>query len=230
METKHIIVIVAIIAVLIILCGVFAFGFTNQNKDALKISDIDVVKDQYGIYSLKGHISPLKDFGYLEARIVFYDDSGVVIGKAPCAWNMLDIKAGSNISVGNGMGAVCDGNPSYAVVSFYDDVRSDNPIVNATVHFSDNKTANSTEKTVSTGSSNNAVVKNDNDDNKKFTQEDMNRAREDGYWNGYSDSYQDQYQYSDDSSVETTTDSSSSSSSSSSRSSSSSSNVETTRG
>ena len=195
METKHIIVIVAIIVVLIILCGVFAFGFTNQNKDALKINDINVVKDQYGIYSLKGHISPLKDFGYLEARIVFYDDSGA------------------------------------AVVSFYDDVRSDTPIANATVHFSDNNTANSTEKTVSTGSSNNAVVKNDNDDNKKFTQEDMNRAREDGYWNGYSDSYQDQYQYSDDSSVETTTDdSSSSSSSSSSRSSSSSSNVETTRG
>ena len=187
METKHIIVIVSVIAVLVILCAAFAFGFMNQNKDALKISDIDVVKDQYGIYSLKGHISPLKDFGYLEARIVFYDDSGVVIGKAPCAWNMLDIKAGSNISVGNGMGAVCDGNPAYAVVSFYDDVRSDTPIANATVHLSNNNTTNSTNKTVSTGSSSDAV-KNDNDNNRKFTQEDMDKARDEGYSNGYSDS------------------------------------------
>ena len=224
METKHIIVIVTVIAVLVILCGVFAFGFMNQNKNALEIDDINVVKDQYGIYSLKGHISPLKDFSYLEARIVFYDDSGAIIGKAPCAWNMLDIKKGSTVSVGNGMGAVCDGDPAYAVVSFYNDVRSDNPIVNATVRFSQNNTANSTDTTVSTS---NNVVKNDNDDNKKFSQEDMDRARDEGYWNGYSDSYQDQYQHTDDSNVETTTDDSSSSSNSRS---SSSSNVETTRG
>lgn len=58
------------------------------------------------------------------------------------------------------------------VVSFCDDVRSDIPIANVTFHFSENNTANSTEKTVSTCGSNNIVVKNGNEDNKKFTQEE----------------------------------------------------------
>lgn len=68
---------------------------------------------------------------------------------------------------------------------------------------------------------------NDNDDEKKFTQQDLDRARNEGYRSGYDDSFYDSYS---ESNVETTTDDSSSSSSSSSRSSSSSSNVETTRG
>lgn len=140
MENKHMIIIGVLLAVIIILCGICAFGFMNQNKETLKITDINVTQDEFGIYNLQGHITPLVDFSYLEARMIFYDENGTVIGNAPCAWNMIDVKKGTNISIGNSLGAVCDGTPAYAVVSFYDDVGSSTPIANATIHFDSNNT------------------------------------------------------------------------------------------
>lgn len=90
------------------------------------------------------------------------------------------------------------------------------------------KSSTNSDNTVSTGSSNhnNASSKN------KYTEEDLARANEAGYYSGYSDGYSDSYDdyYYDDYETSTSTDSSQSSSdhSSSSGSSSSSSSIETT--
>ena len=127
MEKKHIIIIALLLVIFTLLCGIIAFGLINQNTETLEIKDINIIQDEFGIYNLQGHIMPLKDFKYLEARIIFYDENGSVIGKSPCAWNMLDIKKGTTVSLGNSLGAVCDGTPSYAIVEFYDDIGSDAP-------------------------------------------------------------------------------------------------------
>lgn len=205
-------------AVVVILFAVLASGFLSQSQQTLQVDDLNIIQDEFGIYKLQGHITPEKDYAYMEARIVFYDEHGTIIGKAPCAWNMRNLEKGSEISVGNGLGAVVDGTPSYAVVSFYDNVGSNDALANFTVHF--DVTNNKTNDTGSSSSSSVVVNNNnaDNGDNRKYTQEDMDRARQESYWNGYDDSSSDSSRYySDDSNVETTADSSSSSSSSESR-------------
>ena len=200
-------------AVVVILFAVLASGFLSQSQQTLQVDDLNIKQDEFGIYKLQGHITPEKDYAYMEARIVFYDEHGTIIGKAPCAWNMRDLEKGSEISVGNGLGAVVDGTPSYAVVSFYDNVGSNDALANFTVHFdgTNNKTNDTASSSVAV-SNNNADNKDNsnNGDDKKYTQEDMNRARQESYWNGYDDSSMDSSRYySDDSNVETTTDSSS---------------------
>ena len=218
------IIIAICIVALIILCGVCAYGFLNQNKEVLKINDLNLEKDQYGIYNLKGHITPLKDFDYLEARVVIYDNNGVIIGKSSCAWNAAHVKKDDTLSVGNGLGTVCDGGtPAYAVISFFDNVYSEKELANFTVRMNDTAKDNSTSS--NTGSSTPTSDKN-NDSDKKFTKEDMELAKNKAYWDGYGDSIDDSLNYYDDyssssgSSVETTSDSSSHSSSSGSSSSS----------
>lgn len=196
MENKQMAIIVALVAILIIVCIAFSYVFLSQNQETLQINDLNIKQDQFGIYQLEGHITPQKDYAYMEARIVFYDENGTIIGKAPCAWNMRDLEKGSQISVGNGIGAVVDGTPSYAVVSFYDDVRSTDALANFTVDF-DGKTNKSDDNNTSS----NVATNNNNTGNngdKKYTQEDLDRARSEGYQNGYDNSYQDNY-YEDDS-------------------------------
>lgn len=182
-------------AVVVILFAVLASGFLSQSQQTLQVDDLNIMQDEFGIYKLQGHITPEKDYAYMEARIVFYDEHGTIIGKAPCAWNMRDLEKGSEISVGNGLGAVVDGTPSYAVVSFYDNVGSNDALANFTVHFD-----GTNNKTNDTGSSNVAVSNNNadnsnNGDDKKYTQEDMNRARQESYWDGYVDSSSDSSRY-----------------------------------
>ena len=225
MEKEKAIIIGLIAVVLIILCAIGAYTLMNQNTEVLKINDLNLVEDQFGIYNLKGHITPLKDFDYLEARIVIYDENGVVIGKSSCAWNSAHVKKDDTLSVGNGLGVTCDGGePAYAVISFFDNVYSEDELANFTVRFDGNATnatdsSNAASSTQSSGS-----------DGKKFTQEDMERAKDNAYWKGYGDSIDDSASYYDDysqgsSSVETTTEESGQSESSGSWSSS---NVETT--
>lgn len=218
MERDKTIIIALLIAAAVICCIIAAYAMSNQSTEVLQIDDIDIKQDQFGIYNLEGHITPLKDFDYLDARIVFYDENDTVIGKVACAWNMLNVKKGSSISIGDGLGGVCDGTPSYAVVEFYDSVTSKTPIKNVTVEISgeNNTASNDNSAGVSVSSADNS---NKNDD-KKFTQQDLDRARDEGYSHGYMDSYQDSY--SDDDYVEDSSSSQSSGSGSS--------NVETTTG
>ena len=223
METKKIAIIGVLVIVLIILCCICAFAFLNQNKESIEINDLNIEKDQWGIYIIKGHITALMDLNYIEARITLYDDQGAIVGECPLAWNMKDIKAGQKVSVGSSLGATASETPSYGVVTFYDAVNSKEPLANFTVHF--NSTDNQTD--TSSGSATIQQKSNNTDnDNKKYTQEDIDMAKNEAYWQGYDDSVYDSINYYDD--IETSTDESSSYSSSSSGSSHSS--VETTEG
>ena len=226
MDSKKTAIIVVLVVVVVILFAVLASGFLSQSQQTLQVDDLNIKQDEFGIYKLQGHITPEKDYAYMEARIVFYDEHGTIIGKAPCAWNMRDLEKGSEISVGNGLGAVVDGTPSYAVVSFYDNVGSNDALANFTVHFdgTNNKTNDTASSSVAV-SNNNADNKDNsnNGDDKKYTQEDMNRARQESYWNGYDDSSSDSSRYYADDSQSQSSQSSSYDSGSSG-----SSNVETT--
>lgn len=198
MEQKKIAIIGITAIILIILCGLCLYAFTNNQKEAIEINDLNIEQDQFGIYNLVGHITPKKDFAYLEARIVFYDKDNTVIGKAPLAWNIRDASANEKLSLGNGMGGVCDETPAYAVVSFYDDVTSNTALINFTVRFNGNNTNNNTNDDSSNVVYVNKNTDNNKNDDKKYTQEDLDMARSDGYYNGYSDSYYDQVNYYED--------------------------------
>lgn len=195
MENKHLILIAVLIAAIILFTILIIGGLNNTPTETLRINDINIEQDQYGLFVLIGHITPLKDFDYLEARVVFYDDQGTIIGSSACAWNMLDLKKGDNISLGKSPTAVVDGTPAYAVVGFYDSISADEPVANATITFNGN-VSNDTGAVVSSSS--------DGGDDKLYTQQDLDDARDEGYADGYADSsdfYSDDSDYADDSIV-----------------------------
>ena len=226
MENQKIIIIGILVAVIIIIGAATAYSVMNKKPvETIKINDLNIEQDQWGIYNLKGHITPLKDFNYLEARVQIYDANGTVIGQA-FSWNMLHPQKDVTIDVSKGLGAVVSGTPAYAIVSFYDSAGGKEALLNFTIKF--NGTHNATKNATVTEDTSNDVPSNNNDshnsnvndaNDKKYTQQDLNRARADGYMQGYDDSlsYYDDYGYSSssDSNVETTTDSGSSGSSSS---------------
>ena len=133
MEDKKKILIGLLAVVLIILCCFIGYTMFNTPKETLQINDMNIKVDEWGIYNLVGHITPLKDFDYLEARVIFYNANGTVIGNG-YAWNMLHPQKGTQISINNPAG-VCKETPDHAVVSFYDRAGSDKPIANFTVKF-----------------------------------------------------------------------------------------------
>ena len=186
MEKQKTIIIGIIVVIIILICAICAYSLSNQNKEVLQINDLNIEQDQFGIYNLKGHITPLKDFDYLEARVVIYDSNVVVIGKSSCAWNSAHVKKDDTLSVGNGLGVTCDGDPAYAVISFFDNVYSEEELANFTVTFNDNATNNTDS---STATSSTPTTSNDND--KKYTQEDIDKAKDDAYQKGYDDYYYD---------------------------------------
>ena len=153
MNTKHIIIIGGLI-IFIILIGICLATIFIKDNDTIQINDIDVQQDIWGIYNLVGHITPEKDYSYLEARLTFYDDKGVIIGKSACVWNIVDVKAGTTLSLGNSLGCVCDGTPSRVLVEFYDSVSSNTPLKNFTIFF------NGTNGTSSNTGNNNIVASN----------------------------------------------------------------------
>ena len=214
MENKKTVIIGILIVAIIIIGAATAYSMMNNKKDLIEINDLNIEKDQWGIYKIVGHITPLKDVRYLEARITLYDAHGTVIGECPLAWNMNNLKQGQKVSVGTSLGATTSGVPAYGVISFYDKVNGNEPVANFTVHF--NGTNNNTTKNATvaedtstdvSNNNNNSHDSNVNDANdKKYTQQDLNRARADGYLQGYDDSMS----YYDDFGFETTTDSGSS--------------------
>ena len=241
MENQKTIIIGILIIALIIIGAATVYSMMNNKKDLIEINDLNIEKDQWGIYKIVGHITPLKDLRYLEARITLYDAHGTIIGECPLAWNMNNLKEGQKVSVGTSLGATTSGVPAYGIISFYDQVNGKEPIANFTVKF--NGTNNTTKNTTVSEDNSNKVSSN-NDDNgshnsnvndandKRYTQQDLNRARADGYLQGYDDSMSYDYGWSSSSGSSSSGGSSSSSggSSSGSGSSSSWSNVETTAG
>ena len=214
MENQKTIIIGILVAVIIIIGAATAYSVMNKKPvETIKINDLNIEQDQWGIYNLKGHITPLKDFDYLEARVQIYDANGTVIGQA-FSWNMLHPQKDVTIDVSKGLGAVVSGTPAYAIVSFYDSAGGKEALLNFTIKF--NGTNNATKNaTVNEGSSSSAVSNNNDDkshdsndksNDKQYTKQDLERARSDGYWQGYDDSmsYAD-YGFSDN--VETATDS-----------------------
>ena len=213
MENQKTIIIGILIVAIIIIGAATAYSMMNKKPvETIKINDLNIEQDQWGIYNLKGHITPLKDFDYLEARVQIYDANGTVIGQA-FSWNMLHPQKDVTIDVSKGLGAVVSGTPAYAIVSFYDSAGGKEALLNFTIKF--NGTHNATKNATVTEDTSNDVPSNNNDshnsnmndaNDKKYTQQDLNRARADGYMQGYDDSmsYAD-YGFSDN--VETTTDS-----------------------
>lgn len=216
MENQKTIIIGILIAIILIIGAATAYSMMNKKPvETIKINDLNIEQDQWGIYNLKGHITPLKDFNYLEARVQIYDANGTVIGQA-FSWNMLHPQKDVTIDVSKGLGAVVSGTPAYAIVSFYDSAGGKEALLNFTIKF--NGTHNATKNATVTEDTSADVSSNNNDneshdsdvnkaDDKQYTKQDLERARSDGYWQGYDDSMSyAEYSFSDD--VETTTGSS----------------------
>ena len=216
MENQKTIIIGILVAVIIIIGAAITYSVMNKKPvETIKINDLNIEQDQWGIYNLKGHITPLKDFDYLEARVQIYDANGTVIGQA-FSWNMLHPQKDVTIDVSKGLGAVVSGTPAYAIVSFYDSAGGKEALLNFTIKF--NGTHNATKNATVTEDTSADVSSNNNDneshdsdvnkaDDKQYTKQDLERARSDGYWQGYDDSMSyAEYSFSDD--VETTTGSS----------------------
>ena len=216
MENQKTIIIGILIAIILIIGAATAYSMMNKKPvETIKINDLNIEQDQWGIYNLKGHITPLKDFNYLEARVQIYDANGTVIGQA-FSWNMLHPQKDVTIDVSKGLGAVVSGTPAYAIVSFYDSAGGKESLLNFTITF--NSTNNATKNATVTEDTSADVSSNNNDneshdsdvnkaDDKQYTKQDLERARSDGYWQGYDDSMSyAEYSFGDD--VETTTGSS----------------------
>lgn len=193
------IIIIVLVAIIIVLISISAFALMQNKTETLEINDINMQQDAFGIYQLVGHVTPKKDFDYLEARIIFSDEQNTVIGKTPIAWNINHAKSGEKLSLGNGMGGVCDGTPSYAIVEFYDAVNGETPIANATITFNGNNTNTTNETDTSTVSQSNTDNSNNGND-KKYSEEDLENAKNDAYSQGFNDGYvdyDDNYYYDD---------------------------------
>ncbi|GAB6054799.1 hypothetical protein JCM15415_01150 [Methanobacterium movens] len=70
-----------------------------ESRSNLKVSDVEVVSEGYGMYKIKATIMPEKDYSYLEMVLIWYDDSGAVIDKNPLAWNINDVKSGQALKI-----------------------------------------------------------------------------------------------------------------------------------
>ena len=132
METKHIIIIILLITISALIGGIASLIQNNHPSQDIIINDINIVPDTYG-YRLIGHITPLVNYDYLEARIEYFDTNNVIIHKDSTAWNIVHVK--SNEELGINHSAYFTGNPSYATVSFYNSISSTKPITSANITF-----------------------------------------------------------------------------------------------
>ena len=183
MDKNNKLIIIGIIAIIGVFLTVLLIGASlNTTPEApVTIKNMNVKSGDFDTYYLVGNITANKEFDYLEARAVFYDENNNTIGSCPIAWNMIDVKKGENITIDNMMVATVSGTPKMVVISFYDYTGSDDSLVNFTVHFN-----GTSQKVVNTAPTVKTV-----DNNKKYSEEDLEQAKESGYWDGYSDSLDD---------------------------------------
>ncbi|MDI6701534.1 MULTISPECIES: hypothetical protein [Methanothermobacter] len=88
--------------ILLLLVGVvFASGCVSdtapQEEKTVNVTDLKVVSEGYGLYSVSGKITALKDYGYLEMHLNWYDSEGNLLYENPLAWNTNNAKTGQTI-------------------------------------------------------------------------------------------------------------------------------------
>ncbi len=92
--------ILLIIGISSVSAGLFDFGGDDSGENSdLTVENITLNNEGYGMYKVNCDLIPKKDFSYLEMQVVFYDDSGAIVGKSPLAWNMNEVKEGQLIKV-----------------------------------------------------------------------------------------------------------------------------------
>ena len=120
--------IIVLIAIFFII-GIFASSSTNDNTSNLQVTNLNIVSEGYGLYSVSGNLIPDKDYDYLEMQVIYYDASGTILYKDSLAWNIVDIKEGQNIRITGS--SYCEETPSSTVVLIFDstlDTDEDNAI------------------------------------------------------------------------------------------------------
>ncbi|HIH62239.1 MAG TPA: hypothetical protein HA298_06150 [Methanobacteriales archaeon] len=80
-------------------CGCTSTSDTDLNAENsdLKVENLEVIPEGYGYYSIKGQITPSRDFDYLEIVLRWYDAEGSVIQEDPLAWNINNVKSGQSV-------------------------------------------------------------------------------------------------------------------------------------
>ena len=121
METKPILIAILFIVIVVLISGIMSvFENNTPPGEKLVINDLNIAPTQYGHYKLVGHVTPKKDMDYIEARVEYFSNSGVMVDKNSPAWNIRDVKANQELGIERIVSF--SGSPDYAVVSFYDDV------------------------------------------------------------------------------------------------------------
>ncbi|MDI9624529.1 MAG: hypothetical protein QFX38_06550 [Methanothermobacter sp.] len=93
----------AIIPILLVVLAVAMCGCTSTSNTGtssggdLKVEDLEIIPEGYGFYTIKGKITPSRDFDYLEIVLKWYDAEGNVIQTDPLAWNINNAKSGQAI-------------------------------------------------------------------------------------------------------------------------------------
>jgi len=88
-----------IIPLLLLVLAVAASGCTstsntgNSTESNIKVENLKLIPEGYGVYTIKGKITPLKDFDYLEIVLKWYDAEGNIIQTDPLAWNINNARA-----------------------------------------------------------------------------------------------------------------------------------------
>ena len=127
---KKIGIFIIILVVIFLLIAIFSAGTnTSDNTVNLQVSNLKIVSEGYGLYSVTGNLVPDQDYDYLEMQVIYYDASGTILDKDSLAWNMVDIKEGQNIKITGS--SYCSEKPSKAVVLIFDssiDTDEDNAI------------------------------------------------------------------------------------------------------
>ncbi len=108
------------IIILFILLMIIASMSPSTPQTTLKISDLSMQSEGYGIYSVSGTITPDKDYNYLEMVVVFYDDSGAVIDKSPLVWNMNDIQKDQIVKMNGNAYVNSNSAPAKAEIYIFD--------------------------------------------------------------------------------------------------------------
>lgn len=108
---------------LIIIFALFSIGTPDANTK-LNVSDVSISPQGYGAYDVTANIVPDKDYSYLEMAIIFYDESGAVIGTSPLVWNGNDIKQGQVYKISGTAYLSGDNVPVKAEIGIFDSVFS----------------------------------------------------------------------------------------------------------
>lgn len=110
-----------IMGILAIFCVVAVSGCTSSgDTNSLNVTNLQVISEGYGMYSVTCDIVPNQDIDYLEMVLVWYDSSGALIDRSPLAWNINDAKAGQTIKARGTASLYEQGTPAKVQVLLFD--------------------------------------------------------------------------------------------------------------